>query len=126
MSDREPSFLDLRVFAVGQAVCVAGLSWLLAGCPDPLPAWWMGLASVALVIGGVGLVWPAAVATYHRAWVASLRPLHRLVSLILLAVVYYFVVTPIGLFLRLFRRKRVDGWQTRNERPLVEHLWKMW
>jgi hypothetical protein len=70
----------------------------------------LGLAGVAVsvVLGGAGAVaalmtwlWPAAGGKLYLAWAHATFPIAWTVTHVLLALVYYGVLTPIGLFIRL-------------------------
>jgi hypothetical protein len=52
----------------------------------------------------VGLVWPQSIKPIYTVWMVAVFPIGWLVSLILLAVVYYGVVTPIAVLFRLIGR----------------------
>ena len=68
---------------------------LLSGAP---PRWWL-LAAAAGVFA-VSLVKADLLAPFHRAWYRLGLALHRLVSPVVLAVIYFGVVTPTGLVMR--------------------------
>jgi saxitoxin biosynthesis operon SxtJ-like protein len=64
--------------------------------------WWaLGLG---LVFGVVGLAAPAVLAPLKRAWMKFGSLLGKVVSPIVMAVLLYIVVTPVGLLQRLFGR----------------------
>lgn len=60
----------------------------------------------ALALGGIflffGLVFPSALAPLNRLWAKFGLLLHKIVSPIMLGIIFYLVITPIGLLLRLF------------------------
>ena len=81
-------------------------------------------ARVAGVLGGLlaigGLVVPTLLGPVERAWMGLARVLARITTPIVMALVYFLAVTPIGLFMRaigrnpLTRAEKRDGfWVTR-------------
>ena len=99
--NREPTPLELRVFGlVVFAICgiIGGI--VLARSESTTAAgiiWCVGLA-IATVYYAV----PAIRRTIYFAWMTVFYPLGWLVSHAMLAIVYYLVLTPIGLLARLF------------------------
>lgn len=77
--------------------------------------WWQsGSLYAAQVLWGIGaggaalyyVVRPLRVPFYH-AWMALVLPIGWLVSRLLLGFVYYGIVTPLGLLMRLFGRDKL-------------------
>lgn len=60
---------------------------------------------VALVMAAVTAVVPVALTPLSWCWFGLARGLERVVTSVLLAVVYYLVVTPVGLLRRLTAKK---------------------
>lgn len=88
------------------------------------PAFWL-LPVVAATVSLAGLWLPDWIAIYHRGWMAAVAPIGWLVSRVVLAVVYFLVITPIGMIRRLRGHDplslRADQtatsyWITRNDR----------
>jgi hypothetical protein len=75
------------------------LPWVFRGAP--VRTWALVLA---VLLVGFGLVWPAALRYPYRGWMALGHALGWINSRILLSLVFYLVVTPIGLAIRLFGR----------------------
>jgi hypothetical protein len=72
---------------------------------------WRGHAVAPCVLGGLGVAFVAAgmlapdrLSPVHRAWMAMGRGAAKITTPILLGVVYFLVITPIGLLMRLFGR----------------------
>ena len=62
------------------------------------------LGAVAIVIGLVGLAIPAAIRPIYTGWMIAAFPIGWTVSRIVLGVVYFLVVTPIGRVFKLTGR----------------------
>ncbi len=82
---------------IAVVVGIAGLWPVFSGQP---PAWWV--CAAAGLIAGVALMRPARLAPLNRLWTRFGLVLHRIVSPCVLALVFFLVVTPIGLLMRLF------------------------
>ncbi|HYR75281.1 MAG TPA: SxtJ family membrane protein [Pyrinomonadaceae bacterium] len=92
---------------------VGGVLLLLSG-------WWLyrgkfpTLSHVALPLGGLlvllGLVFPAALVWPNKAWMALAEVLSFVTTRIILAFVFFVIVTPIGVSKRLF------GWDPLHRR----------
>lgn len=101
---------------------VGGIFLLLSG-------WWVyrgrfaSVTQVTLPLGAVlvllGLVWPRALVYPNKAWMALAEVLSYISTRIILAFVYFGIVTPIGVVKRLF------GWDPLNRRaPKSESYWR--
>ena len=62
----------------------------------------LGSRSVAFVIGGAGLLKPAWIRPVYLVLTIAAWPVGWAMSFVLLGIIYYLVVTPLGLLLRLF------------------------
>ena len=62
------------------------------------PRWWSLAAAAAILV--TALVKPQWLAPFHRAWFRLGLFLHRIVSPVVMAVIYFAVVTPTGLVMR--------------------------
>lgn len=65
------------------------------------PRWW--LLGVAGLCGMIALVRPGLLAPANRAWLALGLLMHRVVNPIVMAAMFYLVVTPFGVLMRLVR-----------------------
>jgi fumarate reductase subunit D len=54
-------------------------------------------------VGILGVLWPPLLRPVYLVWMALALPIGWTVSHLLLAAVYYLVLTPIGLLMRLFK-----------------------
>ncbi|RMD81653.1 MAG: hypothetical protein D6815_11195 [Candidatus Dadabacteria bacterium] len=112
-----PGRRELRQFA-GLWLAVFGAlgGWKLYASAAAAGWPWLG---AAVAVGLPGLVWPALVRPLYVAWMALAFPIGWTVSHLLLALIYYGVVTPIGLVLRL---RGVDPMNRRFE-PEATTYW---
>lgn len=96
----KPTSKEVRQFA-GLCLVIFGLmgawSWHKTGSIDT--ARWFWLAAVA--IGGTGLAMPALVRPLYVAWLMAAFPIGWTVSHVLLGAIYFLVLTPFGLIVRL-------------------------
>ena len=125
MAERIPARLTAkegRKFAltVGTAFLVlAGISW------------WRGHLIVPRVLGGVGgLLWlaglviPGHLSGVYRGWMGFAHALSKVTTPIVMALIYFLTIMPIGLLMRALgrnpvRHRPVDGslWMPRAGRP---------
>ena len=91
-SDRSFGVVFTMVFTI------VALLPLWRGAP---PRWWA--AGVAAVFAVLALVLPRALAPANRLWLRFGLLLHRVVNPIVMGAVFYLVVTPFGLVMRLRR-----------------------
>ena len=90
----------LRKFGCVMAALIAGLFGLLLPWiwGFSIPAWpWM----LAALFGVAGLVRPTSLRLVYRGWMGIAEPLGRFNSRLLLVLVFYVIVLPIGLVMRL-------------------------
>lgn len=96
-----PSSRELRQFAglwVAFCALVGVLLIYQAG-------WWIAagvLWGLGVVVGGIGLVRPPFIRPLYLGWMKAAYPIGWLLAHLLLAVVYYGLMTPVGLLMRLF------------------------
>jgi xanthine/uracil permease len=86
-------------FTVGGILFVLGFLPLLKSHPPSLP---LGGGGALLMF--FALIFPAALAPLNKLWMRLGDQLHRVVSPIILGIVFFAVVTPIGLIRRMFNR----------------------
>jgi hypothetical protein len=97
-----PSDRELRQFAAiwMPAACgvIAWIAWSKFGGKWPA----IGLLSVAAVLGVTGFFRPAIVRPVFVGWMYAAYPIGWTISHVILAIVYYLVMAPVGLILRTF------------------------
>ena len=96
---------------------------VVGGVFAALGAWWSFRDKFAavrpwfLVAGGLlvllGALWPRALAVPYRAWMALAEQLAKVATTLILGLVFFLVVTPIGVF------KRLRGWDPLERRAEV-------
>lgn len=96
-----PSRRQLRVFAAGWLVLAAALGWLQWRHGRPVAAEIVWAVGLAVPLGGQ--VWPAGLRWVYVGLSLATYPVGFAVSAVVLAAVFYGILTPIGLALRLFR-----------------------
>lgn len=125
--------LDLKLKATdNEARVFAGCQLVLA----VLLAWWLHktghntLATVAVAlsvaVAVLGLLKPRAVAPFYALWMLAAFPIGWVMSYVMAGVVYFLVVTPIGLLSRAFGRdgmsrkfdsKATTYWESTTREP---------
>ena len=114
---RDPPRSTLRWFAAIWLVWFTALgcaAWLRGNDPAAV-----ALVAVALLIGPLGLVRPAAVRPVFVGALVLTFPVGWVVSRVLLGAVFYCVFTPLGLFFRLIGRDALG----RRFRPDLASYW---
>jgi hypothetical protein len=85
-------------FIVGGAFCALGAWWLYRGKFQTFSALMIVLGA-ALVI--TALVYPKLLVLPNRAWMALAEALSFVMTRVILAIVFFLLVTPVGFFRRL-------------------------
>ena len=104
--DWNPDGPALRRF--GRTVVIGSL--LIATALHLLRGWTTAaliLAGAGVVIGGLGLTGTRAALPGYRLWMGVAFVAGNVVSRVILAAVYYLVVTPLGLVMRVTGRDRL-------------------
>jgi hypothetical protein len=113
-----PTISTLRRFAAVGALLFAGLAtsaFFLSGSGAVA----LALAGLALTVGLLGLVRPAALRAVFVGLLVLTFPLNWLVSRLLLALVFCCLLTPLGLLFRLLGRDALG----RRFQPARESYW---
>ena len=91
-----------RTVVIGSLLIAAALHWLKGWATAAVV-----LAAAGVVIGGLGLTGSRAALPGYRLWMGIAFVMGNIVSRVILAVVYFLVVTPIGLVARATGRDRL-------------------
>jgi Saxitoxin biosynthesis operon protein SxtJ len=101
---------------VGLMAILIGSWWLYRGNWKAVATGLLGLGS-ALVI--LGLLFPRALVLPNRWWMAFARLLSLITTPVILAIIYFVIVIPIGVVKRLF------GWDPlRRRAPSAVSYWR--
>ena len=88
-----------RSFGLTVAVCLVIIGGLKLWRGTPLAAWWLVVAVAFLV---VALPVPSALAPLNRLWLRLGLLLYKVVNPVVMGILFYLCVTPMGLVMRLF------------------------
>ncbi|MCH7748918.1 MAG: hypothetical protein IH939_12575 [Acidobacteria bacterium] len=105
--NRNPSRRDLLWFGLLLPVffaLVGVLVWRRTGALTSAAALW----AVGGTLSALFALWPASRRRIYVGWMYAVYPIGWAVSHLLLGVVYFVVITPIGLALRLLRRDPLE------------------
>jgi saxitoxin biosynthesis operon SxtJ-like protein len=102
---------------------------IVGGVFVALGSWWIyrgkfvNAAYILLTLGAVlivfGLIWPRALVLPNKAWMLLAEGLSFVMTRVILGLVFYLVVTPIGI------AKRLRGWDPLDRRSgSRESYWK--
>ena len=97
--DHRPETKELRNFGllVGGVFSVIGV-WPMLWRGEPLRLWAVIVGSLLIVAGGLAPTWLAPI---HRGWMWIGHVLGWINTRIILGVIFYGLITPIGIVLRL-------------------------
>ncbi len=98
--NRNPSERELRQFAGMFLVFFGAIGTYLYASKDAQGAG-ISLIALALLLGIAGLLRPSSIRLVFVGWMIAAFPIGWTISHLLLAAIYYLVVTPIALLLRL-------------------------
>lgn len=110
-----------RRFAFTLMAAFGVLTALLWWREHETPAAVAGTASVAFALGG--LLVPGRLGPVHRAWMGLAHAISRVTTPIFMAVVYFLVITPVGIIRRavggnpLRAHRGRSGWVDRQASP---------
>ncbi len=117
--DRNPPRRTLRQFAGGLPVLGLILMALL-GFKFQLWALGGGLFALLFFAGLTGFFRPSFIRPVFVGWMIAVFPIHWLVSHLILGFIFFGVMMPIGLLLRVMRRDPLD----RRWDPEAETYWQ--
>ncbi len=101
--NRTPTRRDLLVFGLllPTFFAIIGLLvWRRTAALTPATALW----AVGGTLSAIYAVWPASRRTIYVGWMTAVYPIGWTVSHLLLGIVYFVVITPIGLTMRVLGR----------------------
>ena len=107
-----PTRKELRWFA-GLLIIFCGIvAWMVdkssqsvaSTLPQTIPPFAIAIAVAGAVIGITGLTRPDWVRYVYVAWMVAVSPIAFVVSNLIVAIVFYLVVAPIGFAMKLVRR----------------------
>ncbi|QDT93237.1 SxtJ family membrane protein [Gimesia algae] len=96
----KPSSRELRIFSVALGSLLALIAFVSFRASASVPLA-VTLSGIAVLIALVGLMAPEKIKPVYLVWMILLFPVRWAVSCLLIALVYYLIITPIGLTLRL-------------------------
>jgi len=102
----KPQRSDYRKFGVSVGCVLLVFSALMIWLTKPTAAWVLGAAGAFLLLAGLAL--PAALALPYRAWMGLAHALGWFNTRLLLIVVFFLVLTPLGLLIRLLGKRPLD------------------
>ena len=105
--NRNPSRKQLAVFGVTWLLFFGVAGWLALARGGSLPGACV-LWSLAAVVPAIGWLVPAFLRAVYVAMAYAAWPIGAAVSVLLLAAVYYLVLTPTGLLMRLLGRDPME------------------
>lgn len=98
-----PSRKELKAFSLLLIVFFAIVAWLAYRKGASTETAWM-IAGGGAVVGIAGLFSPAFIRVVYVVWMTAVFPIGFVVSNVVLAIVFYGVVSPIGLLAKLTGR----------------------
>jgi len=107
---------DLRVFGLLQFPFALLIAWGLNADRSTL----IGLATISGLLALITMVRPHVIRPLYLCWMAIALPIGFFISHFLMAIVYYSLVTPIG----LYRRWRHGDPLQRSFEPTAESYWQ--
>jgi hypothetical protein len=123
LHDRDRQDAPHRVRAFGKvAILLAPAIWAVAHFLWQAPRLALWLGAVVLVWGLLSYLAPGPMGPVLRGWATITRPLGIVVTTILLAGVYFLVLTPLGLLRRLLSP---DPLRLRTKRGGRETYWSV-
>ena len=99
------------------------ICWVLWRCGVPaMPLRLLGIAALIVIV--VYYLFPALQRPFYRGWMVSVMPIGWGLSHLLLSIIYYLLLTPIGIIMRLvgydpmkrkLEKKRETYWVARQQ-----------
>ena len=98
-----PNRKELRWFGGLLIVFCGVIAWVVSRGRDDLTLP-IAIAATGAIVGLTGLLRPEIIRYVYVAWMVAVSPIAFVVSNLIVAVVFYLVVTPIGLAMKFARR----------------------
>ena len=98
MNNPLPSNRSFALVFVVFFLVLAVVSWIKEGTLYPV------FLTLSVLTGVTGIFQPAWLTPFNRVWMRFAELLHRVVNPVVLAILYFLVITPFGLILRIFRK----------------------
>jgi len=114
-----PNQRELRIFAVALAFFVCLIAVFVYKITASISVA-TGMAGLIVLLLSLGLIYPQHIKPIYLGWMILFYPVRWIVSCLLIAVVYYLVIFPIGITLR-FSGHDLFG---RRFDPQAESYWK--
>jgi hypothetical protein len=92
---------------VGAIFAALGLWWIFRGKYPALRPWFVAGGALLVLFGAL---WPKALELPYRGWMGLAEQISKVVTALILGIVFFLVVTPIGVF------KRLRGWDPLERR----------
>jgi fatty acid desaturase len=94
-----PQRKDLRIFAALFWVFFTGVSYVVSTRTESMPVA-ASIAAVAAAVGIVGLCIPQYIRPVYVIWMLATYPIGWVMSHVIMGIIFYLVITPIGLMMR--------------------------
>ncbi|WP_298865260.1 SxtJ family membrane protein [uncultured Gimesia sp.] len=95
-----PTKRELRIFALALTVLLCLIAAFNYNATESIPVVVI-LVSAAILLSGTGLISPQHIQPIYITWMVLFYPVRWIVSCLLIAMVYYLVIFPIGMTLRI-------------------------
>lgn len=128
----KPTKGELRIFAVALAFLIGLLAAFIYQTTASIPVA-ATLSGVAVLLAALGLIRPRYIKPIYLAWMILFYPVRWIVSAFLIAVVYYLVIFPIGMTLRMcgydlvgrhFEPRATTYWKEKKESRKEENYFR--
>lgn len=124
-----PTRKELRWFAGLLILFCGAVAWVTDKPAQPITSTFpfitsplsIAIATTGAVLGVAGLARPEFIRYVYVAWMVAVSPIAFVVSNVIVAVVFYLVVTPIGFAMKLSRR---DALKLESRRDIDSHWLK--
>jgi hypothetical protein len=114
-----PSKKDLRIFSLGMLAFLAFVGWIVWRKSGSVPAG-AAVAGAGVGFAVLGLTVPRAVRPLFIALMMINYPIGWVVTHVVIALIFYLVVTPLGVIMRLCGRDPME----RRFDPSAKTYWK--